>query len=288
VVDTPVRREGIPILDNLNNEDNISRPARRMSNSEPANDGSNNNIFKNNQFNNNSSKNNELNNNNSYNNEFNNNNNNNESYNNIPARRMSVSGMLNNEDNVSRPARTMSVSGMLNNEDNVSRPARTMSVSGMLNNENNISRPSSRMSDYDPTNKNIKSFLGFSFGVDYSHYLESFINCIVSFFNDFMNNPIFYIIISFCTIVVLPFVLFYIDCFNKINRFRIFLLIKAIIFNIRKMITSTKGEDFQIPFRFSAFPLILAGDYNDFISEISNIFKGDFNWTSISVNPCFK
>ena len=87
---------------------------------------------------------------------------------------------------------------------------------------------------------------------------------------------------------ILFFVLFYIACFNKINRFRIFLLIKAIIFNVRKMITSTKGEDFQVSFRFSAFPWILAGDYNDFISEISNIFKGDFNWTSISVNPCFK
>ena len=150
VVDTPVRREGIPISDILNNEDNISRPASRMSNSEHTNNGSNNNISNNNQLNNNSFNNNELNNNNSNNNEFNNNNNN-ESYNNRPARRMSVSDMLNKEGNISRPASRMSDY----------KPT---------NIEGNINRPSSRMSDYDPTNKNIKKFLGFSFGVDYSGY----------------------------------------------------------------------------------------------------------------------
>jgi hypothetical protein len=252
--DPNISRPTSRMSDYVENEGSVSRPGSRMSNYEPSNNGSNNNITNNNELNNNSSNNNGLNNNNSNNNEFNNNNNNNESYNNTSASRMSVYALLNNEDN------------------------------------DNISRPANRMSNSDPSNNgstnNTRSYLGLSFGADYYNEIESFTNCIVSLFNDYMNDPIFYIIISFCSIIVLPFVLFFIDSSVHARRFRIFLLIKAIIFNVRKMIT--KGKNFQVPFRFSAFPWILAGDYNDFISEISNIFKGDFNWTSISVNPCFK
>jgi hypothetical protein len=206
--------------DYVENEGSVSRPGSRMSNYEPSNNGSNNNITNNNELNNNSSNNNGLNNNNSNNNEFNNNNNNNESYNNTSASRMSVYALLNNEDN------------------------------------DNISRPANRMSNSDPSNNgstnNTRSYLGLSFGADYYNEIESFTNCIVSLFNDYMNDPIFYIIISFCSIIVLPFVLFFIDSSVHARRFRIFLLIKAIIFNVRKMIT--KGKNFQVPFRFSAFP----------------------------------
>jgi len=230
---------------------------------------------------------------------------------------LSLSDLMNNESNISRPPSRMSDSEPTNNgsNNNISKNnesnnnnngsnnngpvrARGMSLADIMNNEPNNNngsdnnRPSSRISNSDPSNNgstnNTRSFLGFSFGVDYSNYTESFTNCIVNLFDHFMNDPIFYIIISFCAIVVLPFALFYIECFNKIKRFRVFLLIKAIIFNVRKMITSRKREDFKVSFRFSAFPWILAEDYNDFISKISNIFKGDFNWTSISVNPCFK
>jgi hypothetical protein len=124
---------------------------------------------------------------------------------NIRREAISLSDIMNNEPNNNRPVRRMSISDILNNEPNNSRPSSR--TSNHVDNEANNNRPSSRISNSDPSNNgstnNTRSFFAFSFSVDYSNYTEWFTNCIVNLFNNFMHDSLFYIVISFCTIVLL-------------------------------------------------------------------------------------